>query len=138
MKYCQISDVESKEKLHLTHTRLLRVISCELLLQPPSCFLLQHLPVSKCRRGSYQLSVRNQKAHRDDASLWEPLCQISALILGLQQCPTGPDMLAVQERHAGITRLCLFLSCCLWFKRTDDSLVILSSCPCISEYFVAG
>lgn len=142
MKYWQITDVESKEKLHLTHARLLRVISCELMLQPPSCFLFQHLPVSKCRSGSYQLSVRNQKTHKDDASPCEPLRQISAFILGLQQCPTGPDMLAVQDRHAAITRLCLFfLSCCLWFKhphkRTDDSPVILPSCPCLSEYFAA-
>lgn len=44
----------------LTHARPFTVISHELTVQPPSCFLFQHLPVSKCLSGSYQLSVRNQ------------------------------------------------------------------------------
>lgn len=83
----------------LTHARPFTVISHELTVQPPSCFLFQHLPVSKCLSGSYQLSVRNQNTtqimllHVSFYVAFSP--QIPALTLELQQCPTAPDMPAV-------------------------------------------
>lgn len=71
----------------LSHARAFKAVPSELIAQPPSCFLLQHLPVSTRRKGLYQQSIRNQKRQVMPlyGSFYVALCsaQISALILEL-------------------------------------------------------
>lgn len=113
----------------LSHARAFKAVPSELIAQPPSCFLLQHPPVSTRRKGLYQYQVLEIKRPRrsclcTEAFMLPPLpAQISALILEL---PTDPDMLACCavvscSNHKMVSD---FLSWYLWFQHPQKSRTI--------------
>lgn len=112
----------------LSHARAFKAVPSELIAQPPSCFLLRHLPVSTRRKGFYQLSIRNQKTTQV-MPLYRSFyvapfsAQISALILEL---PTDPDMLAccAVVSCSNHKMMSDFLSWFLWFQHQHKSWMI--------------
>lgn len=109
----------------LSHAGTFKAVPSELIAQPPSCFLLQHLPVSTRWKGFYQQSIWNQKTTQvmplyRSFYVAPSFAQISARILEL---PTDPDILACCAVVAcsNHKRMSDFLSWFLWFQHEQKS-----------------